>query len=127
MKNRLLQITLGLFAFAVVSCAQSDPEDEMSIEEFTKLQKSDSSLVVLDVRTPPELKGPLGKIEGVINIPVQNLKARINELDEYKDKKIAIICRTGNRSGVAQKILENRGFDAVNILGGMKEYREKGH
>lgn len=127
MNNRLFQIAFIVIAFAVVNCGQNKSEDEITVEEFRQLQESDSSLVVLDVRTPPELEGPLGKIDGVINVPVQRLESNLDELERYKDEKIAVICRTGNRSGAAQKVLEKNGFDAVNVLGGMKEYRQEGH
>lgn len=43
----------------------------------------------------------LGKIDGVINVPVQRLESNLDELERYKDEKIAVICRTGNRSGAA--------------------------
>jgi rhodanese-related sulfurtransferase len=68
--------------------------------------------------------GEHGKIEGVINIPVQVLSKRLNELEQYKDKNIAVICRSGNRSVMATKILKANGFKATNVLGGMKAYNK---
>jgi len=85
--------------------------------------KNDSTLIILDVRTPVELIGPLGKIEGVINIPVQELESRLNELSVYKSNNIAIICRSGNRSGFATTILQAHGYKAKNVLGGMIQFR----
>ena len=60
----------------------------------------------------------------MINIPVQVLNQRINELDKYKDKNIAVICRSGNRSVMATKIIQAKGFNAKNVLGGMKSYNK---
>lgn len=96
----------------------------ISVEEMNK-RSNDSSLIILDVRTPEELKGSLGKIEGVINIPLQQLKDRLHELQQYKNKEIAVICRSGNRSNTAAKILNENGFNAYNVTGGMIEYRRK--
>jgi len=96
----------------------------ISVEEMNK-RSNDTSFVILDVRTPEELKGPLGKIEGVINIPLQQLKDRLHELQPYKNKEIAVICRSGNRSNTAAKILNENGFNAFNVTGGMIEYRRK--
>ena len=87
--------------------------------------KTDSSLVILDVRTPAELAGSLGKIDGVINIPVQKLEVKINELNSYKNKNIDVICRTGHRSRIATDILLKHGFKAKNVLGGMTKYWEE--
>ena len=43
-------------------------------------------------------------------------------LEDYRDKKIIVYCRSGNRSGTATKILNENGFDAVNLIGGMNEW-----
>ena len=85
--------------------------------------KLDSSLVILDVRNPYELQEYLGHIDGVINIPVQELEKRINELDEFKNREIAVICRSGVRSVSATNILLQNGFNAINVEGGMIRYR----
>lgn len=121
--NFIKNIMLILSMMTLYSCAQ-DNGNSMSVTELKEAVKTDSSLVILDVRTPAELTGPLGKIDGVINIPVQELEDRLGELEIYKDKNIAVICRSGNRSGVAQKILTKHGFNAKNVLGGMIDYRK---
>ena len=109
--------------FNIFGCAQ-DKNTEMTITELKQGMKENPDLLILDVRTPAELTGSLGKIDGVINIPVQELVARMGELEKYKDKDIAVICRTGNRSGTATRILREQGYKAKNVLGGMVEYRE---
>ena len=97
----------------------------ITVSQLRDQMKNDSSLVILDVRTPQELAGPLGKIDGVINIPVQALDKRMNELEKYKDRKIAVICRTGHRSGIAAQMLTEDGYKVENVSGGMTEYRKK--
>ena len=88
------------------------------------MMRSDSSLVLLDVRNPHELEEKsLGQIDGVLNIPLPELEKRMDELDEFKDKDIAVICRSGNRSATATDLLVKNGINAVNVLGGMIEYR----
>jgi len=84
---------------------------------------TDSVFVILDVRTPAELESSLGKIDGVVNIPLHELEGRLNELEAYKDYQIAVICKIGIRSGKATEILTKNGFNAKNVLGGMTEYR----
>lgn len=119
------------FFFAVliisnfVSCAQTvPPENNITVSELKKQMKENPDLIILDVRTPEELSGPLGKIDGVINIPVQELEKRVEELNKYKDKEIAVICRTGHRSGIGTEILLKHGFTKVeNVEGGMTAYR----
>ncbi len=121
---KIFSIIFLLAVFNFTGCAQENNSKEISVQELKEMQNENPDLVILDVRTPAELVGPLGKIEGVVNIPVQELEQRINEVEKYKDKDIAIICRTGNRSGAAQKVLEKHGIESVNVQGGMVEYRE---
>ena len=104
--------------------AQQVENDFMDMSEFIEKYKSDSSFVVLDVRTIAELSGPLGKIDGIINIPIQQLLPRMDELYKYKNKVIAVICRSGNRSFYATRFLIDKGFKAKNVLGGMIEFRK---
>lgn len=114
-----------LFVFLISACAQEKNFKSVSTKEFISQLESDSTLVVLDVRTEPELSGPLGHINGVINIPVQALASRINELEQYKNNTIAVICRSGNRSQAGTRILTENGFDAYNVEGGMRQYRKE--
>jgi len=131
-KSKIILMLLIISATALVSCAQQKKAEQkqikaktsMTVSELREEMKTDSNLVILDVRTPAELTGPLGHIEGVINIPVQVLEQRIHELDKYKDKNIAVICRSGNRSGIATPILIEHGFKATNVLGGMIAYNK---
>ncbi len=127
-------LTFMIIAFsALVSCAQQENATaekkteeivNVTVQDLKTAMEKDSNFVILDVRTPPELQGPLGHINGVINIPVQVLDQKVNELEPYKDKKIYVICRSGNRSRLATKILRQNGYNAVNVMGGMKAYNK---
>ncbi|GAB4287421.1 MAG: rhodanese-like domain-containing protein [Ignavibacteriaceae bacterium] len=123
MKPVLMKLYLFLLVTSFISCAQTENPPSMSVQELRNEMKENSNLIILDVRTPQELAGPLGHIDGVINIPVQELGRRINELEKFKDKDIAVICRTGNRSTYGTELLIKHGFKARNVLGGMTEYR----
>ena len=125
MKNsKIILISIAILMLNLLACAQNQEDSVISMEEFIEKYNSDSTVVVLDVRTEAELSGPLGKLDGVINIPIQELDARYMELSGYKDQEIDVICRTGNRSGTATQFLREKGFNAKNVLGGMAEYRE---
>lgn len=96
----------------------------MSVEQLKQKMASDTTLVILDVREPEELAGPLGKIDNVINIPLHDLEGRLRELQPYKSREIAVICRSGNRSRHATEILLKHQLKAVNVAGGMLAYRK---
>lgn len=75
--------------------------------------------VLLDVRNPGELE-EVGFIKEAINIPVDQLRQRMNELP--KDKEIVIYCQVGLRGNVAYRQLANNGFKARNLIGGYRTY-----
>ncbi|HZJ78640.1 MAG TPA: FAD-dependent oxidoreductase [Clostridia bacterium] len=78
----------------------------------------DGSVTLLDVRTQIEYEN--GHMDGFINIPVNSLRGRINELD--KTKTVYISCRIGLRAYIAARILSQNGFDCFNIAGGFRLY-----
>ena len=78
----------------------------------------DGSVILLDTRTPWEYSR--GHIEGFINIPVDELRDRLSELD--KNKKVYIICQSGLRSYIAYRILAQEGYDCRNFSGGFRMY-----
>ena len=82
------------------------------------------NILLLDVRTATEFDGPLGHIAGAVLFPVQELEQRIDELNEHKEKEIIVICHSGNRSQTGTRILISYGFNAVNMLGGMKTWND---
>jgi rhodanese-related sulfurtransferase len=72
------------------------------------------------VRTKEEFEK--GNIKGAINIPVDNLRDRINELD--KNKNIYIYCQAGLRGYLAQRMLVQSGYDHVlNLSGGYQLWK----
>lgn len=73
---------------------------------------------MLDTRTVREYER--GHINGFINIPVDELRERINELD--KTKPVYVICQSGVRSYIATRILMGNGFNAYNFAGGYRFY-----
>lgn len=78
----------------------------------------DGSVTLLDVRTVTEVSR--GKIDGFINIPLDSLRERINEIP--KDKPIYVHCHSGLRSYIACRILTGNGFDCYNLAGGWRLY-----
>jgi NADPH-dependent 2,4-dienoyl-CoA reductase/sulfur reductase-like enzyme/peroxiredoxin family protein/rhodanese-related sulfurtransferase/TusA-related sulfurtransferase len=81
-------------------------------------QVDPAKTVFLDVRDPEELA--LGQLEGAINIPLGELRSRTNELP--RGKQIAVYCQVGQRGYFATRILDQLGFDTINLNGGYKTY-----
>lgn len=72
-----------------------------------------TNAIWIDVRTADEFQS--GHIEGAAHIPYEEIGARISEVTNDKNSTIHLYCRSGNRSGIAQQILQSMGFhNAVN-------------
>jgi len=74
--------------------------------------------ILLDVRTKAEYDQ--GHIEGALHIPVDELRARSNELDP--NKEIFAYCAVGMRGYIASRILNQKGFQVKNVTGGYRSY-----
>lgn len=92
---------------------------DMKIMHWDDADKLGDDFFILDVRTPAEFEG--GHIKGAINIPVDSLRERINEIP--KDKKIFEYCKIGLRGYIAYRILAHNGFTAYNMSGGYDLYQ----
>jgi len=82
--------------------------------------KADENGMLLDVRTEAEVANG-GIIDGFINIPVDNLRERLSELD--KSKTIYITCQIGLRGYIAARILSQLGYRCKNFSGGYRFYK----
>ena len=78
----------------------------------------DGNVTLLDTRTVEEFT--LGHIDGFANIPVDELRERLDELD--KGKPVYVICQSGLRSYIACRILAGNGFECYNFSGGFRFY-----
>lgn len=87
------------------------------LEDIDKLPR-DGSVTLLDTRTAEEYSG--GNIRGFVNIPVDELRERIDELE--KGKAVYLICQSGLRSYIASRILDANGFEVYNFSGGYRFY-----
>lgn len=87
------------------------------LEDMDKISK-DKDVVLLDVRTVGEFS--MGHIDGFKNIPVDELRERISEIE--KGKPVYLICQSGLRSYIASRILEGNGYETYNFSGGFRFY-----
>jgi rhodanese-related sulfurtransferase len=106
----LLIIAAFLFGFESIPA---------TVENVKKLQKE--HILIVDIRTPGEWMAT-GVIPSALKDTFFDEYGRINPyfLQKLKgSKKFAIICRTGHRSKIAAEVLENKGFEVVDLNGGM--------
>lgn len=83
------------------------------------LKSNVSQYVVLDVRSKSQYDKE--HIEGAMNIPLEELRERLEELP--RNRKIVVHCNKGTTGNAAQNILINNGFEVYNLSGGFKNYK----
>jgi rhodanese-related sulfurtransferase len=86
------------------------------------LLQSDPNLLLIDVRTPDELTGPLGKIAQSRNVSMQELVKNPEQFP--RDKTLVLICRSGHRSLKAADLLAEHGYVVYSVDEGMQAWRK---
>ncbi|OKP95002.1 rhodanese-like domain-containing protein [Paenibacillus sp. P46E] len=94
---------------------------ETTPQQVAAQLKNGESLNMLDVREPGEWGE--GHIAGAKHIPLGVLMERQHELDPAQE--IIVICRSGNRSGLACELLSEKGFNVVNMTGGLNAWTDE--
>ena len=101
------------------------------VHELRDAMEGKQDVLVIDVRTPREYTESMGHIKGSVNIPVDEVKARAdsikNNLGDFADTPVYVLCRTTNRSPHAAKWLRQAGLKNVKVVnGGMKKWTDAG-
>ncbi|MDT8387809.1 MAG: VTT domain-containing protein [Thiogranum sp.] len=100
----------------------------VEIPELKERLDAGEDVLVLDVRTPEDFTGEQGHIGKAVNIPVEQLSARLTELGDYQERPVVTICRTDRKSAVAAQILAKNGFADVHVARmGMTAWNEQGY
>lgn len=123
----IVMLLLGFNRFLYgVATGETPGYKSISAEQALEiLEKKDKDVLLLDVRTPQEFTGRLGHIDGAKLIPVQVLSSRIDEIAQYKDKTVILVCHSGRRSKIAGNILTQNGFkNVMEISTGMVGVRK---
>ena len=122
LKSAVLLAALGSFAtcgadtqqpngYAISGAALSAIEEDNRAKE---------NYLVIDVRSAEEYAA--GHIKHAINIPLEQLESRLDEINAYKDKNVVLYCNTGNRSSKALDLLKQKGFTVLMNVPGVKQY-----
>ncbi|MEI6487945.1 MAG: FAD-dependent oxidoreductase [Bacteroidota bacterium] len=100
--------------------AENILQGRLSVFYWNELDRVNPEDILLDVRTQKEFES--GHINTAVNIPVDEIRARLNELDT--SKTIYIYCQAGLRGYLAQRILKQNEFDKVfNLSGGYQLWK----
>ncbi len=137
MKTKRYGLLLVVLLSVLVACAKltSVPVGDIPVETEAALEADlspetveslwrDSAITIIDVREDSEFKA--GHIPGALWIPLGELPQRLDEIPT--DGPVVTVCRSGNRSAQALRLLQNQGFEnAHNMLGGMNAWSAAGY
>ena len=101
--------------------------EHITVKELRELlNKEYSELVLIDVRT--QLEAKIESIEKSILIPLKNIENG-QDIEKIKglssNKQLYIYCKSGSRSTKAIEILQQHGIDAINVIGGIDEWKKR--
>ncbi|MED4889505.1 rhodanese-like domain-containing protein [Lysinibacillus fusiformis] len=96
---------------------------EITAKEVEQAIVKGKELSLIDVREVDEVAA--GHIPGIIHIPLGLLEFRVQDLN--KDEPYIMVCRSGARSSRATEILEGKGFNVSNMVGGMLSWEGEVH
>ena len=88
---------------------------EITPTEFVARRERGESLTLLDVREEWELG--VASVPDVVHIPMGEVAARLGELE--RGREVVVLCRSGRRSLQVANFLQQNGFQAVNLAGGI--------
>jgi phage shock protein E len=108
MKHLILLISILMLSTACAETGKIKPEIMI-----------DNNTVLIDVRTKNEFKS--GHLEKAINIPYTEIEEQIKSITKDTYKNIVVYCKSGRRSGIAQKTLLKMGYKNVVNGGGYKD------
>ena len=128
-KKALLALALlAIVAFLPRLTARLRRGPMMSVVQLKYKLDQQQDVLVLDVRTAEDYLGEQGHIANSKNIPVEDLGSRLDEIVDYVERPIAIVCRTDRRSAKAAQLLAGKGFADVHIVkGGMTDWNQEGY
>jgi len=120
--NNMKLLLIGIVAISIIYFFTSQSSQGTPSISSASAQSllDDEDYIFLDVRTLAEHENL--SIPNTSVIPIEELANRVDELEKYKDKKIILYCRSGNRSGTGTTMLRELGYDAINLTGGMNQW-----
>ena len=127
------KVMLGIALLAVVSflpglIGKLRAKPMISSEEVKRKLDANEDFLILDVRTSEDYNGQQGHIPGSVLIPLEELPERINELSDYIEKTVVVVCRTDRRSAKAALKLAKNGFADVHVMKqGMTDWNNRAY
>lgn len=117
LSNSSIFKTIALFA-VLQSCNSGTSKSETihtnTLNQIDSIHMKTINEIIIDVRTPEEWVSD-GHAACSVNYPLDEIQNKVDELKKYQH--IVLVCRSGNRAGIAKRQLENAGITNIDNLG----------
>ena len=126
-KSKIVKGIVVLFALGfLTACSDTKAPADAKFKgaDLVAIQadnKKKEDYLVIDVRKVDEYNA--GHLKHAINIPLEEIEARLDEISAYKDKNVVLYCNSGNRSGKELDILKSKRFNQLSKDEGKKKFR----
>ncbi|MCZ6895904.1 MAG: VTT domain-containing protein [Gammaproteobacteria bacterium] len=105
----------------------SDAKHGLTTVDLKRRLDAGETLIVLDVRDVADYAGDRGHIPGAKNIPLAEVHSRLDELEAWRERPLAVVCGTNKMSGKAADLLRAEGFSKVLLVSdGMVGWSDNG-
>jgi rhodanese-related sulfurtransferase len=123
MKSKIILGLAAVLGFALLSLQLQASQGGVDVKQAQTMVNNGALL--LDVREPAEYAAV--HAQNARLMPLGEVSSRLKEIEAYKDKPIAVICRSGHRSAKAVALLQEAGFTQVsNVQGGTNAWEQAG-
>lgn len=127
-KIKITGLILFVFVFATSEVrAQTGSTENVKTVSTQKARKlAKKNVLMVDLRTPAEFAEKRYDVKNIINIPIDSLSGHLDLIP--RDKKVVLVCRTGNKSKKAYALLEKNGYtNMVHMDGGIVKWTADGY
>lgn len=115
---------MRIFPVLVLALACSATPSQIGEISQDDLLSEPASTLILDVRTPDEFAS--GHVPNAVNIPHDQLAARLSEIEDFRNTTVVVYCERGGRAGKAASVLSGAGFSKIRHLeGDMSGWRQR--
>lgn len=113
-KNNWTQMLMLVFSFFLLTNCESQTKKETEVKSTKTEVMKNSKEIIVDVRTEEEWNMD-GHADCSVNYPLDQIQSKIEDLKKYDH--IVLVCRSGNRAGIAKQILEQAGIKNIENKG----------
>lgn len=124
--KKIVIISTFVLTAMLNSCGNSNGNVSANIDIKKALELAKNEVMFVDVRSEDEISELAYDVKNLINVPLDELEENLDKIP--KDKQVVLVCRSGNRSGKAYDLLNEKGYTQISSMdGGILAWEKAGY